>query len=238
MYVDTAKLAASVHGELGVGCVECHVGLASVKDFPHPASRLSRKDIVPVCGECHTDVRDQYLAGVHGADYARGVVDVPVCTDCHSGHDMRRAKDPASSVYAARIGAVCSRCHDDERLSRRYGFQIARLETYESSFHGTAIKFGETRVANCASCHGFHEILPSSDPRSSVAPANLPKTCGKCHAGAGRNFAKGKMHGSTGGPANPPARVVKSIYIVLIATMSFLFLVYITADIIHGVKRS
>ncbi len=238
MYVDTAKLAASVHGELGVGCVECHVGLASVKDFPHPASRLSRKDIVPVCGECHTDVRDQYLAGVHGADYARGVVDVPVCTDCHSGHDMRRAKDPASSVYAARIGAVCSRCHDDERLSRRYGFQIARLETYESSFHGTAIKFGETRVANCASCHGFHAILPSSDPRSSVAPENLPKTCGKCHAGAGRNFAKGKMHGSTGGPANPPARVVKSIYIVLIATMSFLFLVYITADIIHGVKRS
>jgi len=47
---------------------------------------------------------------------------------------------------------------------------------------------GQLFQANCASCHGVHNILPSSDPRSSVNAANLAKTCGVCHAGAGSRF--------------------------------------------------
>ena len=35
--------------------------------------------------------------------------------------------------------------------------------------------------ANCASCHGFHNIFPSSDVRSSVNADNLNQTCGRCH---------------------------------------------------------
>ncbi len=40
----------------------------------------------------------------------------------------------------------------------------------------------------------MHNILPSSDPRSTINQANLAKTCGQCHPGAGQNFIKGKVH--------------------------------------------
>ena len=53
---------------------------------------------------------------------------------------------------------------------------------------------GSTRTAICSSCHGTHDILPASDPRSTINPANLAKTCGQCHPGANANFAKGKIH--------------------------------------------
>ena len=36
-----------------------------------------------------------------------------------------------------------------------------------------------TKKYNCASCHGFHKILPSSDPKSTVNTKNLGQTCGQ-----------------------------------------------------------
>ncbi|HZI93529.1 MAG TPA: hypothetical protein VFE84_04760, partial [Patescibacteria group bacterium] len=33
-------------------------------------------------------------------------------------------------------------------------------------------------------CHGAHEILKHDDPRSSVFPLNVPRTCGRCHGDA------------------------------------------------------
>jgi nitrate/TMAO reductase-like tetraheme cytochrome c subunit len=36
---------------------------------------------------------------------------------------------------------------------------------------------------NCATCHGNHEIRRASDEKSRVNRANVPKTCGSCHAG-------------------------------------------------------
>lgn len=57
-----------------------------------------------------------------------------------------------------------------------------------------ASKVGSSTVANCASCHGVHDILPSSDPRSKINPANLAATCGKCHPGANQEFVRAKVH--------------------------------------------
>ena len=37
-------------------------------------------------------------------------------------------------------------------------------------------------------------MLPASDPRSPIAPANLVKTCGKCHENANENFVKYDPH--------------------------------------------
>jgi cytochrome b subunit of formate dehydrogenase len=49
-------------------------------------------------------------------------------------------------------------------------------------------------VADCASCHGYHGILPSADPKSMTHVSNLSKTCGKCHPGAGSRFSIGPVH--------------------------------------------
>jgi predicted CXXCH cytochrome family protein len=218
-------------------CSNCH-GAHDVRHVHDPDSRVSRKNIIRTCGKCHVGIERDYLEGVHGKDYINGLADdIPVCTDCHSEHDIASHKDLKSQVYATKVAEVCSRCHDDETLSRQYGFITARLKTYASSFHGTASRFGETRVANCASCHGFHDIRPSTDPKSMIYPDNLPETCGKCHAGAGSNFAKGKIHIVSEKTTNKWAYFVKTFYIILIACIVFVFIAFISVDIFHRVIR-
>lgn len=217
-------------------CSHCH-GAHDIKAVHHPLSQVSRGNIIGTCGTCHVGIERDYLEGVHGKDYAKGSKDVPVCTDCHNEHDISSPQSLDSRVYATKIAEVCSRCHDDEALSRQYGFLTSRLKTYFGSFHGTASKFGEARVANCASCHGFHDIRPSSDPKSSTHPGNLPETCGNCHPGAGKNFAEGKIHVISEKISNKWAYLVKIFYIILIIVIVSLFLIFIAADIFHRVFR-
>ena len=76
----------------------------------------------------------------------------------------------------------------------RFNVPASRVPTYEDSYHGLASSSGQQTVANCASCHGVHNIFPSSDPRSTVNKANLGKTCGKCHPDAGQRFTIGSVH--------------------------------------------
>ena len=63
---------------------------------------------------------------------------------------------------------ACSRCHADTTLMAGFAMPQDRVPTYEDSYHGLAAHEGRQTVANCASCHGVHNIYPSSDPRSTV----------------------------------------------------------------------
>ncbi|MDP2913988.1 MAG: cytochrome c3 family protein [Candidatus Aminicenantes bacterium] len=220
---------------LSANCVTCHGG-HDVKAAGDPLSRVSRKSIIKTCCRCHVGIEKDYLEGVHGKDFVRGVKDVPVCNDCHSEHGIISPTDISSRVYATKVAAVCSRCHDDESLGRQYGFLTSRLKTYSASYHGTASKFGETRVANCASCHGFHDIRTSSDPKSPINAANLAATCGQCHPGAGVNFAKGKIHVVSAKTENQGSHVAKIIYIIIIGGLISVFLLFIAADLFHRIR--
>ena len=88
------------------------------------------------------------------------------------------------------------------------------------SFHGLALKGGNPTVANCSSCHGVHDILPSSDPMSSVNPRELPQTCGRCHPGIGTRLAAEffKIHAPKGPREDKPwvVNLVSIAYIALI----------------------
>ncbi|UCC41598.1 MAG: hypothetical protein JSV96_09365 [Candidatus Aminicenantes bacterium] len=221
---------------LSANCSHCH-GAHDIRGVHDPPSRVSRRKIIRTCGVCHVGIEIDYMEGVHGKDYVKGIKDVPVCTDCHNEHNISSPQDMNSSVYATKVAEVCSRCHDDEVLARQYGFLTARLKTFSNSFHGTASKFGETRVANCSSCHGFHDIRSSSDTKSSIHADNLPETCGKCHAGAGKNFAKGKIHVISEKTGNKWAYFVKTFYIIMISCIVGVFLIFIAADLFHRVFR-
>jgi cytochrome b subunit of formate dehydrogenase len=123
---------------------------------------------------------------------------------------------------------TCAQCHEGVRLTQEFGVAPRRVASYRGSYHGLASRIGTDVAANCASCHGVHNILPSSNPLSTVHKANLEKTCGSCHPGAGANFAASTIHvdvpesrdlGSRG------TRLVRGIYIVLIAgTIGFMLL--------------
>src|SRR6185436_5057930 len=98
---------------------------------------------------------------------------------------------------------ICSKCHASERLNTKYNLPRDRVQTFFESYHGLAAKYGSTLAANCASCHGVHKILRSSDPHSTIHASHLVETCGKCHPGATEKFALSKVHIDAASVASP-----------------------------------
>lgn len=210
----------SIHGqELKKGngaapeCISCHGGSHEIQKA---TTEGFRKAVPDTCGTCHSDVAERYKASVHGTAAANGVKDAPVCTDCHGEHSILAKTQAASPVNKNNIRETCGRCHGDVRLASRFGLPRDRLTTFDASFHGLAAKGGVQAVANCASCHGFHDILPSTDPKSMTNAKNLPQTCGKCHPGAGTRFAIGTIHWLEGNKEPGIVRYVRLFYIGVI----------------------
>jgi len=190
----------SVHGKaLKAGntkapvCQDCH-GDHFILAGSDPRSNVSHANVPQVCGGCHLQIYGQYRESIHGKALARGVKDAPVCTDCHGEHTIAKPEDRTSSVNPGNVSNTCAKCHAKVVIMERYGINAEQVATYKESFHGIANEFGVLKAANCASCHTAHDILPPDDPRSTVNPQNIPKTCGKCHPGANANFANGRIH--------------------------------------------
>lgn len=221
--------AKSVHGqELKKGntaapdCGVCHGSAHELKALSSPGFRQNVPD---TCGMCHSDIAEQFKASVHGKALARGIADAPMCTDCHGEHNIQPKKNPASPVAAGNIRETCGSCHGDVRLARKFGLPADRITTFDASFHGLAARGGSQTVANCASCHGIHNILPSSDAKSTINSANLAKTCGHCHPGAGSRFALGKIHMVEGVGEPSPVYWARIFYLFVIpATLGFMTL--------------
>ena len=175
-------------------CSDCH-GEHDILTARDSASPIFKFNVPNTCAKCHGNESKQYSTSIHGQAIARGVSSAPVCTDCHGIHGIKKPSDPNSTVSAANISNVtCANCHEGVKLANEFGVQGRRASTYLASYHGMASKMGSTIAANCASCHTAHNILPSSDPKSSVNHANLAHTCGQCHPGANDSFIKGKVH--------------------------------------------
>ena len=211
-------------------CSTCH-GSHAVKGAADPASPMSRKQVPTTCGQCHSGILRDYLEGVHGRDFDKGIRDVPVCIDCHGEHQILSPLDKRSKVYATQIALTCAKCHDNEELIHKYKLLGKRLRTFQGSFHGVASAYGEPKVANCVSCHGFHNIRPSSDPESHIHPTKLPQTCGKCHPGAGEKLSQAKIHVLDPKVANYAGYVIQKAYFYLIAVIMGSFALYIFADL-------
>lgn len=214
----------SVHGKSGeVTCVSCH-GSHDLRSLIDPKSSIFRSNIPNTCGTCHPEITKQFVESIHGILAARGRTDAPTCTTCHGIHGIKAKVDPNSPVHEKRIAlTTCPQCHAAERISREYRLTTKPVKSYYDSFHGLSYRGGDTYSANCASCHGIHDIRPSSDPKSMVHKNNLQKTCGSCHPGASENFAKGKIHAiaSIRGEEFEEKVVgwVRNIYIVLIVVV-------------------
>ena len=192
----------SVHGDARINhvrsgkhaapeCVDCH-GTHNVLAPALPASPLHFSNLARTCGQCHEQESRDVIESVHGQALARGRRDAPTCTGCHSEHKIQALKNRSALAISQ---DVCSKCHASQRLNTKYNLPSDRVKTFFASYHGLAAQYGSTRAANCGSCHGFHKILPSTDPRSTIYKDNLAATCGQCHPGASANFAQGKIHG-------------------------------------------
>ena len=217
----------SIHGkELNSGnakvanCVNCH-SAHRVKPAGDPTSTVNRFNVPNTCGKCHTSIKSEYDQSIHGqALLKHGSMDTPVCTTCHGEHNIMNPSNPkAPTSYANVAQYVCAKCHGSVALSTQYGLNPNRWTSFRESYHGLALQGGSTTVANCASCHGIHLILPSSNPESSINKNNLAKTCGKCHPGATKNFGSGDIHQIGTEKSDPIIFWIATTYIILIISV-------------------
>jgi hypothetical protein len=148
------------------------------------------------CLECHlgtTDDRlrlpaEQMVRSVHRAD-AIG------CVGCHGGDPA----DDSARAHASELGfigrpsgeqgvVVCGGCHADALFVRRTSATLRtdQLALFRASRHGELAAVADPAAPDCISCHGSHDVLPGTDPRSRVHPLRVSELCGSCHADSAR----------------------------------------------------
>lgn len=209
---------------LGVGVIGAAL-LATAAAAAAPA--FSPQDDDRTCLVCHDDAELRSSAGkqvsVDSAQFAASVHGRAgvSCVGCHA--DLKGFED---FPHAQNLKAVtCANCHE------AYG------RTSSAGVHGTASPRLAASPVLCKDCHDYHDVLPSSDPESPVHAANRPGTCGKCHPGAGANFAKGYVHELPASSGRSPAGIVRVLYKVLIAVMTGFFLLYVGLDVLRWMRE-
>ncbi|MDR3740292.1 MAG: hypothetical protein P4L40_14860, partial [Terracidiphilus sp.] len=216
----------SVHGKAvkngsatAAVCTDCH-GSHEILPPNDPKSPVYRLNVAKTCGTCHAQESQVFGKSIHGQALMKGNGLAPTCTDCHGIHSIKSHTDPNSSVSDLNLArTTCARCHEGVQLSQEFGVAGGRTSSYMDSYHGLASKGGSVVVANCASCHGVHNILPSSDPDSTINPANLDATCGQCHKGVTQKFTQSKVHvdgGKSKDIGTVAVRWVRRFYLFLI----------------------
>jgi hypothetical protein len=169
-------------------CTSCHTahGILPKDD---PASSVNRAVIPKTCGRCHHGIEEQFSQSIHATLVGKTDKALPVCSDCHSAHTIRRTDETG---FKLDIMYTCGRCH--ERIAR----------TYFDTYHGKVSQLGYTKTAKCYDCHGAHDIQRVSDPRSHLSRENVVATCQKCHQGATRRFAGYLTHATHHDPDKYP----------------------------------
>ena len=150
-------------------CDQCHdTHTFNVPPKNSPAHTQWRLSIPEVCGKsCHSEQLEAYLTSVHGQENSKKMLaQGAVCSDCHTAHSITSTSGDA---FKLTVSSNCGNCHVD------------KLESYKDTFHGQVSTLGYAYTAKCYNCHGSHEILKVSNPKSMVHLDNRLKTCQTCH---------------------------------------------------------
>lgn len=197
-----------IHFAKGLSCTTCHGGNASKEEMDLAMDSKAGYIGVPkgdsisaICAKCHSnasvmlkkynsvlplDQMESLRSGVHGKLSTSGKERIAQCTSCHGAHGIAVKTSTASLVHPFNLPITCSKCHSSASYMRAYNpnLPIDQLDKYRTSVHGKRNASGDAKAAECASCHGSHEILSAKDVRSHVYPTNLPATCATCHSNA------------------------------------------------------
>ncbi len=169
-------------------CTDCHT---AHHELPHSDSTSSiyPGNIAKTCGNCHFGIEEAFNQSVHSPLVTKTNKKLPVCNTCHTAHTIKRTD---LSGFRLEIMSTCGNCHE----------KIAK--TYFDTYHGKVSQLGYSKTAKCYDCHGSHDILPVTDPRSHLSRENVLKTCQKCHESATRQFAGYFTHATHHDPAKYP----------------------------------
>ena len=196
-----------IHHSKGLSCADCHGGNPGSDDMEKAMDKNAGFIGVPkgdsisvVCARCHasaetmkgyhsslpTNQFEQLSGSVHGNLATNGRERIAQCTTCHGAHGIVSPKDRRSPVHPLNVVRTCAKCHSDAAYMRSYdpSLPVDQLEKYRTSVHGMRNARGDAKTAECASCHGSHDILPVKDANARVYPGKIPGTCSECHSDA------------------------------------------------------
>jgi thiosulfate reductase cytochrome b subunit len=187
-------------------CSDCH----SAHDILPPteaASAVSHENVPATCGNCHQAILDVWRdESAHGTAWQADDPNAPVCTTCHTSHNIRTQITPEARLEWPE---TCEQCHS------------GRFSTFRDSFHGQATNLGFVIAAVCSDCHTPHQNLPASDPGSSIHPDRLQATCQTCHPSATEAFVSFDPHAD---PKSPDSRIeLRVIYILMVSLLFGVF---------------
>ena len=194
-----------IHYLKGITCAGCHGGDASNEDMDEAMDKSKgfigvpkRAERYKVCIKCHADANkmkkfgsniptDQYekvKESVHFQSSYDNKGPIADCVTCHSIHNIAAVDNPRAKVYPTNVVKLCGSCHSSAEFMKKYdpSLPVDQVAKYKTSVHGKKNAMGDPNVAECASCHGHHDIFPVKDSRSHVYPTNIPKTCSNCHS--------------------------------------------------------
>ena len=183
---DQAKVfAQDIHTRLGARpndkpftCASCHN-----KHQALPAGQLKKPE-EQVCAACHQNLI------VTGKYHQQKFLPDSTCTECHDSGQQRH--ELQGSVHSK---LSCVDCHQDaaaklEKHADKPG-TIPRANCgtchrgpavqHRESIHGISLREGIKEAAQCWSCHGGHNVVPTAAADSPVSPAHLAATCDRCH---------------------------------------------------------
>lgn len=209
LYIDSIHgFALSREGLLvAATCSSCHRA-HRILARSNPQSPTYRNNVPATCGTCHAGVNARYFEGVHGKALKAGSVSAPVCTNCHTVHRIAQVQ---AVKWQLKTVATCGNCH-------RQG-----LRSYRDTFHGQVTMLGFIATARCWNCHNAHDILPPSNPKSSVARRNLVSTCRKCHQDVSASFVTYEPHPNPHDRALNPILYYAALFMNLLLLSVFAF---------------
>jgi hypothetical protein len=133
---------------------------------------------------------------------------------------------------------TCAGCHARPEIMKKYGISEDKIITFIDSLHGIALGFGSRAVANCANCHGVHDIRPASDPLSKVNPANLRATCGQpdCHPNMPPRIATAKIHIGVEPKSSPALYYIQRILLILVIILLGITILWFVPGFIKKIR--
>lgn len=188
-------------------CSDCHSAHA-VHPVSDPESPVSRHNVYETCGGCHVGVLNTYVRSTHGRKAREGDDAAPVCTDCHTSHEIIQPDEVAFKLASS---DRCGHCHEE------------RIEHYHETFHGKALALGRPNVAACHDCHGHHDIVAVDNPRSRLFGEEKLKTCQQCHPTATQNFTGYIAHADHTNRKLYPTLYWTFVFMTMIVVGTFMF---------------
>jgi predicted CXXCH cytochrome family protein len=127
---------SSVHGKLLLQKRDLSAPTCSTCHDNHGASPPGVTSIADVCGQCHVNNRDFFVASPHKKAFDD--LGLAECVTCHGNHAIQHASD---SMLGVDEGALCRRCH----VPASKGFVAAK--TMRSAIVGLEGAIAETDAA-------------------------------------------------------------------------------------------